>query len=64
MARLGALLDRVRAAPITGRTSDADGSELQVRVDARALADLVQATASDPLTLRELDASVQRRAGR
>ena len=28
-----------------------------MRVDPRALADLVQATASDPLTLRELDAS-------
>ena len=29
-----------------------------MRVDPRALADLVQATASDPLTLRELDASI------
>ena len=63
VARLGELLDRVRAAPITGRdASDADGSALQVRVDARALADLVQATASDPLALRELDASITRRA--
>ena len=58
VARLGDLLDRVRAAPITGRTRDADGSALQVRVDPRALADLVQATGSDPLTLRELDASM------
>ena len=59
VARLGELLNRVRAAPIAGRTKDADGSALEVRVDARALADLVQATASDPLTLRELDASVR-----
>ena len=59
MARLGELLERVRAAPITGATKDADGSALQVRVDPRALADMVQDTASDPLTLRELDASVR-----
>ena len=59
LERLGALLARVRSAPITGRTRDADGSALEVRVDARALADLVQATGSDPLVMRELDASVR-----
>ena len=52
-------LQRVRAAPIAGETKDADGSALRVRVDPRALADLVQATASDPLALRELDASIR-----
>jgi pimeloyl-ACP methyl ester carboxylesterase len=59
LARLEALLQRVRVTPLSGRTRDADGSALRVRVDARALADLVQATGSDPLTLRELDASVR-----
>ena len=59
MERLEALLQRVRAAPIAGETRDADGSALRVRVDPRALADLVQATASDPLALRELDASIR-----
>jgi pimeloyl-ACP methyl ester carboxylesterase len=57
--RLGALLARVRAAPISGTTRDADMSRLQVRVDPRVLADMVQDSASDPVTLRELDASVR-----
>ena len=56
--RLGALLKRVRVAPLTGRTRDADGRVVAVRVDTRVLADLVQDSASDPVTLRELDASV------
>ncbi len=58
MERLGALLKRVRVAPLTGRTRDADGRVVAVRVDTRVLADLVQDSASDPVTLRELDASV------
>jgi pimeloyl-ACP methyl ester carboxylesterase len=57
--RLGALLARVRARPLSGRTKDADGSSLEVRVDPRALADMVQDSASDPVVLRELDASVR-----
>ena len=58
VARLGELLTRVRRAPITGRTRDVDGSRLDVRVDPRALVDLVQDAASDPVIARELDASV------
>jgi pimeloyl-ACP methyl ester carboxylesterase len=58
VARLGALLARVRATPLTGRTDDADGSALEVRVDPRALADMVQDSGSDPVILRELDAAV------
>jgi pimeloyl-ACP methyl ester carboxylesterase len=58
VARLGALLARVRATPLTGRTKDADGSSLDVRVDPRALADMVQDSGSDPVILRELDAAV------
>ena len=57
-ARLGQLLQRVRAAPIRGATQDSDGSPLRVRVDPRALSDLVQDSASDPVILRELDPSV------
>jgi pimeloyl-ACP methyl ester carboxylesterase len=58
LGRLGELLARVRTAPIAGATKDSDGSAITARVDARALADLVQATASDPVALRELDASI------
>lgn len=56
--RLARLLEHVRQAPIRGVSSDSDGSELKVRVTPRALSDLVQDSASDPVILRELDASV------
>jgi pimeloyl-ACP methyl ester carboxylesterase len=59
VARLGELLTLVRDEPIRGRTRDADGSALQVRVSPRELSDLVQDSASDPVILRELDASVR-----
>lgn len=59
VARLGELLAKVRAAPIRGRTRDADGSALSVQVTPRTLADMVQDSASDPVILRELDASVR-----
>lgn len=57
--RLGELLARVRAQPLSGRTRDADGSRLSVTVGPRQLADMVQDSASDPVILRELDASVR-----
>lgn len=57
--RLSALLDRVRVRPIRAKTLDADGTELSVVVDPRTLTDLVQDSASDPVILRELDASVR-----
>jgi pimeloyl-ACP methyl ester carboxylesterase len=57
-ARLGALLARVRERPVAGRTLDADGAPLRVRLTPRALSDLVQDSASDPVILRELDASM------
>jgi pimeloyl-ACP methyl ester carboxylesterase len=59
VARLAELLAGVRSAPIAGTTRDADTSILQARVDPRVLADMVQDSASDPVTLRELDASVR-----
>jgi pimeloyl-ACP methyl ester carboxylesterase len=58
-ARLAALLDVVRAAPITGTARNADTGRVAARVDARTLVDMVQDAASDPVILRELDASVR-----
>jgi hypothetical protein len=57
--RLAALLDVVRATPLTGRTRDADGSSVAATVDPRTLVDMVQDAGSDPVILRELDASVR-----
>ena len=59
VTRLGELLAQVRDEPIRGRARDADSSLLKVRVTPRALSDLVQDSASDPVILRELDASVR-----
>ncbi len=59
VARLGELLTQVRDETIRGATRDADSSALQVRITPRTLSDLVQDSASDPVILRELDASVQ-----
>jgi pimeloyl-ACP methyl ester carboxylesterase len=57
--RLGQLVARVREDPIVGATRDANGDRLDARVDVRALADMVQDAASDPVVYRELDASVR-----
>ncbi len=59
VARLGQLLTQVRDETIRGSTRDADSSALQVRVTPRTLVDLVQDSASDPVILRELDASIR-----
>ncbi len=59
-ARLGQLLTRLRAQPITGPTRDSDGSRVRkARVGVRAIADMVQDAGSDPVIYRELDASVR-----
>lgn len=58
VARLDQLLQRVRVQPMAGQTEDADGAILHVKVDSRALSDLVQDSASDPVILRELNAAV------
>jgi hypothetical protein len=57
--RLAALLDVVRVTPLTGRTRDVDGSSVAATVDPRTLVDMVQDAGSDPVILRELDASVR-----
>lgn len=57
--RLARLVELVRASPLTGTTRDADGSRIRARVDVRALVDIVQDAASDPVVYRELDASVR-----
>jgi pimeloyl-ACP methyl ester carboxylesterase len=60
-ARLSALVARLRRRPLRGtvRGTAPAGSAAQVTVDPRRLADLVQDTGSDPLVLRDLDASVR-----
>ena len=58
-ARLAQLLERLRRQPMTGRTRDADGSRLRVRVSVREIADMVQDAGSEPLIYRELDAAVR-----
>jgi pimeloyl-ACP methyl ester carboxylesterase len=57
--RLAQLLARLRAAPLTGSTRNAEGGRTQVEVTARTLVDLVQDAASDPVIYRELDPSVR-----
>lgn len=58
-ARLGALLAVLRRRPIAGRTRGADGAPVRARVDVRAMTDMVQDAASDPVIYRELDASIR-----
>ena len=59
MARLGALLDRLRTAPLRGPTRTADGQAATARVGASVLVDLVQDAGSDPVVDRELDPAVR-----
>lgn len=59
IARLAALLARLRRRAIAGRTHAADGAPARATVDVRTMADLVQDAASDPVIYRELDASVR-----
>ena len=58
-ARLGAIVARLRQGPIGGVTRDSDGSRVRLRFGIRALVDMVQDAASDPVIYRELDASVR-----
>jgi pimeloyl-ACP methyl ester carboxylesterase len=57
--RLAQLVTRLRASPITGTTKEADGTPTATTVDVRAIVDMVQDAASDPVIYRELDASVR-----
>jgi pimeloyl-ACP methyl ester carboxylesterase len=59
VARFAALLARVRRQPISGITRLANGARTHQTIDARRLADLVQDSGSDPVILRESDASVR-----
>ena len=58
-ARLAQLLARLRLGPIGGTTRDSDGTRVRLRFGIRALVDMVQDAASDPVIYRELDASVR-----
>jgi pimeloyl-ACP methyl ester carboxylesterase len=59
VTRFAALLAQVRRTPISGVTRLADGARVHQTIDARRLADLVQDSGSDPVILRESDASVR-----
>jgi pimeloyl-ACP methyl ester carboxylesterase len=61
--RLGELLARVRHAPLRGTVLDVGGKRTRAVVDARRLADLFQDSGSDPLVLRDLDATVRAALG-
>jgi pimeloyl-ACP methyl ester carboxylesterase len=58
-ARLAELASALRTAPLTGITRDSDSTPVPARVGVRTLVDLVQDSGSDPVVLRELDASVR-----
>jgi pimeloyl-ACP methyl ester carboxylesterase len=65
-ARIGALARQLRVAPIVGQTIDASGHTVTIRVDIRALVNLVNdagfdssPTGMDPDIYRELDAAAR-----
>ena len=57
--RFAAILDQVRSAPISGDTRLAGGRRVHETITPRLLVDLVQDSGSDPVILREADASVR-----
>jgi pimeloyl-ACP methyl ester carboxylesterase len=57
--RFGRILSQVRSAPIAGDTRLAGGKRVHQTITPRLLADVVQDSGSDPVILRELDASVR-----
>jgi pimeloyl-ACP methyl ester carboxylesterase len=59
VARFAALLEQVRKQPISGTTRLAGGARVHQTIGPRQLADLVQDAGSDPVILRESDASVR-----
>ena len=59
VGRFAALLAQVRQQPISGATRLAGGARVHQTVGPRQLADLVQDSGSDPVILRESDASVR-----
>jgi len=59
MDRIEALLQSVRAAPVTGSAPDGDGHPQTATADARGLAYAMFSNASGPLVYRELDAAAR-----
>lgn len=57
--RFARILNQVRGAPISGSTWLAGGQRVHETITPRLLADLVQDSGSDPVILREADASVR-----
>jgi pimeloyl-ACP methyl ester carboxylesterase len=58
-ARFAELVTRVRQQPIAGTTREANGKPVHQTISPRQLADLLQDSGSDPVILREIDASVR-----
>jgi pimeloyl-ACP methyl ester carboxylesterase len=59
MERIGALLQALRAAPVTGTAPDGDGTLQTATADAQGLAYVMFANASGPVVYRELDAAAR-----
>ncbi|HEX5193816.1 MAG TPA: alpha/beta hydrolase [Solirubrobacteraceae bacterium] len=59
VTRLAKLVHQVRHRPISGTTRLATGKRVHVTITARQLVDLIQDSGSDPVILREEDASVR-----
>jgi pimeloyl-ACP methyl ester carboxylesterase len=59
VTRLATLLTRLRRAPILGTVRQPDGTGRRIEVTPRRLADLFQNGGSEPLVLRDFDASVR-----
>ena len=59
VARFATLLATVRRQPISGNTRLAGGQPVHETITPRLLADLVQDSGSDPVILREADASIR-----
>jgi pimeloyl-ACP methyl ester carboxylesterase len=59
VTRFAQILEQVRSVPISGTTRLAGGKRVHETITPRLLADLVQDSGSDPVILREADASIR-----
>ncbi len=59
LARIGRLLDRLRAHPFTATTADTDGTRMSVTADAPAIGNILYDGTSGSLNDRELDAAAR-----
>ncbi|HET9019101.1 MAG TPA: alpha/beta fold hydrolase, partial [Acetobacteraceae bacterium] len=59
LERIGRLLDRLRAHPITAATQDIDGTKMTVTLDPPAIGNVLYDGTSGSLNLREIDAAAR-----